>query len=117
MVCGVHELSIAQAVLDQVTAEAVAHGASRIVVIRLEIGELAAVVPEALDFSFGMIARGTAAEGARIEIAAVPWRVRCRGCGAEYRVEVELPICPTCGAAGGDTLSGKELRIMELDIE
>jgi hydrogenase nickel incorporation protein HypA/HybF len=113
----VHELSLAQAILDTVQQQAASHGASRVLSIRLRIGELSAVVDEALTFSLGIIGKGTAAEGCAVTIEHVPWVVRCAGCGIEYRVEGGLPVCPACRTPGGATLTGHELQIVEMDIE
>lgn len=112
-----HELSLAQAILETAEQQAVSHGASRVLAIRLRIGELSAVVAEALTFSFGIVAQGTRADGAEMQVEHVPWTVRCSGCSAEYRVQDGLPACPACHAQGGETLTGRELQIVEMDIE
>ena len=112
-----HELSLAQAILETAQQQAAAHGASRVLAIRLRIGELSAVVDEALSFCFGIVAQGTQADGADVRIEHVPWTVRCQRCSAEYRVHDGLPACPDCHATGGETLTGRELQIVEMDIE
>lgn len=112
-----HELSLAQAILETAQQQAASHGASRVLAIRLRIGELSAVVDEALTFSFGIVAQGTAAEGADVQIEHVPWTVRCGECGEQYPVRDGMPVCPVCQGAGGATLTGRELQILEMDIE
>ncbi len=116
-IAAVHELSLAQAILQTVQQQAASRGASRVLSIRLRVGELSAVVDEALTFSLGIIGQGTAAEGCAVTIEHVPWVVRCTGCGVEYRVEGGLPACPGCQALGGVTVTGRELQIVEMDIE
>lgn len=113
----VHELSLAQSILGEALQQASLHGAERIVSIRLRIGELSAVVPDALTFSFSIVAEGTVAQDAQILIDHVPWCVRCLQCKTEYHVCEGLPSCPTCRTQGGDTVSGRELQIMEMDVE
>lgn len=112
-----HELSIAQSILDTVVAEAKANDATRVVRIRLRIGELTAIVEEALTFSFDVIAEETCAQGARLDIEPVAWKVRCTGCGHEYPVAEGIPLCPRCEHAGGETIAGRELQIVEMDVE
>ncbi len=112
-----HELSLAQAILETAQAQAASHGAARVLAIRLRIGELSAVVDEALSFSFGIVAQGTAADGADVQIEHVPWTIRCQECGVGYRVQEGMPVCPDCHATGGETLTGRELQIVEMDIE
>lgn len=97
--------------------QAAAHGASRVTRIKLRIGHLAAVVTDALTFSFSIVARDTCAQDATLDIEYVPWRVRCCGCQTDYVVQDELVRCPRCEHVGGDILTGRELQITELDLE
>lgn len=112
-----HELSIAQSILDTVLAEAEEHEAARIVSIKLRVGELTAIVREALTFSFDILAQDTCAKGARLDVEHVPWQVRCSDCEHEYPVVEALPTCPRCDHVGGETIAGRELQIVEMDVE
>ncbi|HBZ57355.1 MAG TPA: hydrogenase maturation nickel metallochaperone HypA, partial [Syntrophobacteraceae bacterium] len=58
-----HELAIAQNVLDVVLEEGHRHGLAQVTSIRLEVGALAAVVPDALRFCFEMVSQQTIAAG------------------------------------------------------
>jgi len=113
----VHELSIAQSILDTVVAEAEANGVKRVVAIRLRVGALTAVVGEALAFAFEVLAEQTCAKGARIDIDHVPWQVRCLDCRQEFAVFDALPTCPWCECVGGETIAGQELQIVEIEVE
>ena len=113
----VHELSIAQSILDTVLEQADKHGAVRVLRIHLRIGQLTAVVQEALDMAFEVLTRDTIAAHARITVERVPWRVRCSRCEHEYSVQNDLPTCSRCGHLGGETLGGRELQFVEMDIE
>jgi hydrogenase nickel incorporation protein HypA/HybF len=64
-----HELAIMESVVAAVTERI---GAERVTVVRLQVGRLAAVVPEALQFCFEICAQGTPLEGAALEIASTP---------------------------------------------
>jgi len=112
-----HELTMAQAILDEARQQVKAHKAYTVLAIHLQVGELSTAVPEALTFSFEIISQDTCAQGAKLEITRVPWRIRCRSCRKEYRVHDRLAICPECNSAGGETISGKELMITEMEIE
>ncbi len=112
-----HELSIAKSIADIVIAQAEQSQAQRIVCVRLRVGDLTAIVPEALRFSFDAVTRETCAENARLEIEAIPWMVECSKCACEYPVREDIPICPQCEHIGGKTISGRELQIVEMDIE
>jgi hydrogenase nickel incorporation protein HypA/HybF len=65
----VHELGIALEVIDLACARA--EGA-RVRRVRLEVGALTAVLPDALRFAWELATEETAAEGATLEIVEVP---------------------------------------------
>ncbi|MEU6488390.1 hydrogenase maturation nickel metallochaperone HypA [Streptomyces sp. NPDC046887] len=112
-----HELSIAVAAISQIEEAAERHGADRVAVVRLRIGELSGVVPEALRFSFGIAAEGTRLAGARLEIETVKGRARCPVCGREAPTGVPPALwCAPCGAAR-DVLSGRELEIARVELD
>jgi hydrogenase nickel incorporation protein HypA/HybF len=113
----VHELALAQSILELVEQQATANNACRVESILLHIGELTAVVADSLTFSFEIVAKGTRAENACVEIVTVPWRMRCGSCQHEYRVEQRSIACPKCGALGGETISGRELQLVEMQVE
>src|SRR5437762_5483908 len=84
---GVHELSVAGAVLD--TVERHADGRP-VTVVRLRVGRLRQVVPESLQFYWEIVVRGTAHERARLELEDVEAQLACSECGRRW--EPELPV-------------------------
>lgn len=113
----VHELSIAQSIVETVVEQARENQASRVTCVRLRVGELTAIVQDALTFSFEMVSQGTCAQGARLEVESIAWRVRCTQCEHTYRVCDGIPTCPQCEHRGGTTIGGRELQIVEMDVE
>jgi len=117
-----HEMSIAQSILEVVQQYAKANdragdaGASKVKSIRLRIGEMAGVVPESLRFCFEVASEGTVAQGAELLIDEVPVRCHCVSCGVDFSAERFLFLCPTCGASDVEVLSGNELDVVELDL-
>ncbi|MDF3289606.1 hydrogenase maturation nickel metallochaperone HypA/HybF [Streptomyces silvisoli] len=110
-----HEMSIAMAVVEQVTAAALDAGADSVQQVRLEVGELAGVVPEALAFSFELACGGTALEGAELIADPVPGRARCDDCRTEWPTGMPPKLwCPSCSASSARLLSGRELRIVSV---
>ncbi|MHB9849474.1 hydrogenase maturation nickel metallochaperone HypA [Streptomyces sp. Tue6028] len=110
-----HELSIAVAVVEQVE-EAVRGQGSAVESLTLRIGELAGVVPEALDFSFGLATEGTALAGARLLIETVEARARCDGCGREAPTGMPPVLwCADCGSTL-TLLGGRELEIVRVVV-
>lgn len=110
-----HELSLAHEVIQVLTEEAARHRIARIARYRLEVGLLRGVVPELLRSGLELAGRGTAAEGAAIELLEVAGRARCPSCGHEFSIPDLLILCPSCARVGGDVLAGSELRVIELE--
>ncbi len=112
-----HELSIANSLLELATEHAQEAGADRIKAIHLRIGALACVHRSALQYSFELITKDTMLEGASLHIVDVPVMIYCPDC----KTEVELPgiqkfRCPHCNTPSADIRQGRELEIESLEI-
>ncbi|MCY0949591.1 hydrogenase maturation nickel metallochaperone HypA [Streptomyces sp. H27-S2] len=114
-----HEMSIAMAVVGQVEEAAQAAGATTVTAVRLQVGELAGVVPDALAFCFELACAGTVLEGARLTAETVAARARCGSCDREWPVGMPPELCcPGCGGASDvELLSGRELQIASVHWE
>jgi hydrogenase nickel incorporation protein HypA/HybF len=109
-----HELSIAAAVVEI----ACRHAAGRPVrVVQIRVGRLRQVVPSALEFSFSLVADGTAVAGARLVIEDVPAVGRCQVCKAETKLESFPLLCGNCGGPDLEIVSGDELLVEMLELE
>jgi hydrogenase nickel incorporation protein HypA/HybF len=108
-----HEMSIALAVIEEVEEAAQRAGdVTAVRSVRLEVGELAGVVPDALAFSFELGCAGTVLEGAELVVDTLPGRARCGPCAHEWAVGMPpLLHCPRCEGGTTELLSGRELRI------
>ncbi|MFE2164493.1 hydrogenase maturation nickel metallochaperone HypA [Streptomyces sp. NPDC059447] len=109
-----HEMSIAMAVVGQVEEAALAGGASAVTSVRLQVGELAGVVPDALAFCFELACAGTLLEGAELVTEPVAARAHCGSCSDDWAVGMPPRLlCPGCGLATDVELrSGRELQIV-----
>jgi len=112
----VHELGVANEILDIALSEADRHAAKKVTSIRLRVGVLRSIEPENLSFLFEHIARGTAAEGAFLEIVEEAVRVECGGCGVSEARSFTFE-CPRCKASGVSVTGGDSLSILSLDVE
>ena len=108
-----HELSVSSAVLDTVLKHAAGR---RVTVVSLRIGHLRQVVPDSLAFYFEHVARGTLAEGARLEQELIAARLRC-ACGHEWELDAIDFRCSACGAADVTVVSGEEFLVESIDVE
>jgi hydrogenase nickel incorporation protein HypA/HybF len=109
-----HELSIAQAIVDVAARHA---GTSRVTRVYVQVGHLRQVVPSALEFAFELCAHGTPVEGAGLELEEVPVAVTCRGCGAESRPPGFPLACGECGGLAVEVVRGEELQVESLELE
>jgi hydrogenase nickel incorporation protein HypA/HybF len=111
-----HELGITSSVIATCAARAAELGAAtRVTQVTLEVGKLAAVMPDALRFCFDCCAMGTPVEGAELEIIEIAGRARCRGCSAEQAVTQLFGRC-ACGGFDLEIVAGEELRIRQMEV-
>jgi hydrogenase nickel incorporation protein HypA/HybF len=113
----VHELSIAQSLLEIVQEEGQKHSLECVKVIRIQVGALAAVVPESLTFCFELVSKDTLAAGASLEIETVPVIARCSRCDILFEVENQMFLCPQCGDPTLELVSGRDLSIVSIEGE
>jgi hydrogenase nickel incorporation protein HypA/HybF len=112
-----HEMSIAQSVLDIALGEMEKRAATKIRKIKISIGEFSGVVKEALDFAFEVLTPNTAAREAEIEIDVLPITAECVSCGPVVcRLNDLNLMCPGCGGTVRLT-GGREMRVEYLDVE
>ncbi len=112
-----HEMSLAQSVVQIAEDAARSERAVRVRAVVLEIGRLAAVEREALAFCLDAASHGTLAEGARFTIIDVPGAGWCGPCGREVPMAGSIDPCPRCGAAPLRIVRGTEMRVTELEVE
>ncbi len=113
-----HELSIATAVLERAAEEARRHAPARVTAVRVRVGELAGVVPDALRFSFDVARRGTALAAARLLVEEITATARCAPCGDDFAVGTPPFLwCPRCDRPTTRLLTGRELEITGIELE
>lgn len=111
-----HEMSIASALVEQACFEVQSAGGARLAEINVRMGALSAI-SRALYFCFPSAARGTACEGATLNIEEVPLTVLCSRCDA-----VKTPAglynfrCPDCGWPTPKVLTGREMQLVSLRL-
>ena len=111
-----HEMAIAEGILDIAKEHAAREESARITKIGLLIGAMAGVEEEALRFCFSTLVRGTLAQDAELSIKRVPLVGQCGACGREQPIENYNFVCPECGS-GLAIVSGRELRVEYLEMD
>ena len=112
-----HELSVAQALVDQVENIVREQHAKSATLIRVRIGALSGVVAELLATAFSLAAAGSVAEPAKLEMLEAPIRVRCLSCGVESDATANRLLCGACGDWHTQVISGDELILESVELE
>jgi hydrogenase nickel incorporation protein HypA/HybF len=112
----VHETGIVRELLDSVNTAAVEAGATSVDLVRVSVGELTEVVPEAMQFAWTALIPGTLSEGAVLEVTVMPARSVCSDCGAEFGHDRFDRSCPECGSYLCGVVAGNELRLGSVDV-
>ena len=112
-----HELGIAENILDIVLRTVPEGRLSAVKSIRLRVGPFAGVVADSLKFCFDVISGDAGMPNAGLQIEQTSLSVLCRDCGNESGVKNFEFLCPACGGGNLETISGKELEIVEIELE
>ncbi len=112
-----HEMSLAEGILQVMDDAAREQGFSRVRVVRLEIGQLSAVEVEALRFCFDAVTRASLAEGAQLQIDSVPGAGWCMMCSKTVPLPALYEACPHCGGHQIQPTAGTQMRVKELEVD
>lgn len=112
-----HELSLADEMVRLIESAALSQGFQRARVVRLEVGDLSCVEPQALALAFDAASHGTCAEGAELVLLPVAAQGACPACGRQQALSTLYDACMACGHLPMQVLSGTELRVRDLDVE
>ena len=112
-----HEMSIAQSLLDIIREEMAKHNAKLLRSVRLHVGQLTAIVPDALSFCFEVITAGSELEGSRLIIEVIPLKGHCKDCNETFEIKDYAFACPICGGTEIETIAGQDLSIVEMEVD
>jgi hydrogenase nickel incorporation protein HypA/HybF len=112
----VHELSVCQALLTQVTDIAMESGASAVARIIVEVGPLSGIDPALLASAFDVVRAGSYASGAELSIETMPVTISCLVCGTESQTLPNRLLCAGCGGYRTRVVSGDELRLRTVEL-
>ena len=112
-----HEMAIAEGILDIALDYARQNEARKINEVGLLLGEMSGVEVDSLEFSFNMLVQGTIAEGAKLSIKNVPLIGKCSKCGKEFHIKHYDFWCPECENGVLTTVSGREMQVEYLEVD
>ena len=111
-----HELSIAVRVVETLTEDLDGETGS-VMSVRLRVGALSGVVPDALRFAWDVACRDSRLDGSALEIDEVAVRIWCDACGREQTIPGVFTMrCPICGETASSVVAGRELEILSVEM-
>jgi hydrogenase nickel incorporation protein HypA/HybF len=111
-----HEVGIMQSVFEIAFTRLRQEKATRIHRLRLRVGALSGVVPEALQFAFEALKEDTPAAKASLDVDYLPVRLVCSRCDLEFGADDFADLCPTCGSPHSSVRQGRELDVVSLEM-
>jgi len=111
-----HELSLVMSIIDIAEEQVKQNSAHRVDEIELEIGTMAGVEMESLDFAWQVAVKDTVLSEAHREVRVVEAKARCMDCGKEFFVTERFQPCPECHDYLTEFIQGKELRVKSLVV-
>ena len=111
-----HEMALCEAIVQALEEQATVHAYTRVKRVRLAVGPLSCVEPEALRFSFDACTRGTLADGAVLDIIDTEGTAWCFGCCKTFPVTGHGQECPACGGHQVQVMTGDEFTIKDMEV-
>ncbi len=108
-----HEFGLCEGIVDAVLKRAAGRPVTR---VRVRVGALHRVAEPALDQAFEMIAAGTVAEHAAVDVVVIPVLLTCRSCGCADEVDEPYAACQRCGGTDLATEGGDELTLESISL-
>jgi hydrogenase nickel insertion protein HypA len=113
-----HELYLAQSILNIVQEYAAKQHFNKVNSILLSFGRLSCIESKSLQFAFEVQAKNTLAENASLDLNIQPAVIHCFSCAKDLEVETYSAICPNCGGEEVILTGGtEELQILEMDVD
>ena len=113
-----HEMSVAAHIVDIVGDVLQQQGAARAVSVKIRLGALTCINPDALRFGLEALSQNTPVQGCTLEIVPVHADGACRDC--DWTGEVSDPlglVCPTCGGSSLELTGGRDLTVQSVIVE
>ena len=111
-----HEMAIAQGIIDIAVAAAQKEGAQKITKINVVAGELRGIVPLQLTFCFSVLAEQTIASHSYLNLEITPVKGKCKNCDETFIVKDYQYVCPQCHSRDIQTVGGTELRVRDIEV-
>lgn len=111
-----HEMSLAEGLIQVLEENAKTQDFHRVKKIWLEVGQLANVELESFRFCFDSVCKRSLAEGSVLIVEEVEGSAWCLECSKSVSVNSLADPCPICGSFQIQITGGQEMRIRELEV-
>jgi hydrogenase nickel incorporation protein HypA/HybF len=112
-----HELSIAQNLLEIASGQCLKQGFKEIESINIRVGRASGIMPDALSFAFNAIKSDSIAGHASLNVEVVPVTGLCEDCSNSFTVTEEYVLCcPSCKGTSFKITAGRELEIIDMEV-
>ena len=112
-----HEMSIVQSMISIVEEEMNKNNATILKSVRINVGEMSGIVPEALKTCFEIITAKSNMKGALLKMDITPLIGYCRKCKEEFKIIEYNFLCPECDSTDIDIVSGRKMNIVEIEVD
>jgi hydrogenase nickel incorporation protein HypA/HybF len=85
--------------------------------VKIVVGKMSTVVPEALEFCFQAAGSGTIFDKAEFEIVEIPMKIACKDCREEMILDEPFLFCRKCESFNVEVISGRELYVDTFEID
>ena len=109
-------MSVALGIVKIAESETAKANANRVDLIELEIGTLAGIEFESLDFVWPAAVKDTVLEKAKKKVHVIQAKGKCMDCEYEFEIKNIYDPCPKCASFLKNILFGKELRVKALEV-
>ena len=114
----IHELAVTESLLKIVLKHAEENGATRVLSIHLQVGELRDLTEEWIQRYFDYLSEGTSAEGGKIIMTGIPVTFKCGDCAHTFSADIRQNNlrCPACGQENCELVAGNEFLIESIEV-
>jgi hydrogenase nickel incorporation protein HypA/HybF len=112
-----HELSIAQSIIQIVEKTLPPDFSKKISLVNLSIGTLSGIEIDALTFAFSVIKKDTLLSNSEMAIEIIKGFAKCKNCYTDFELIAYGNPCPQCGSYSMDIVRGKEMKVTNIIVD
>jgi len=112
-----HELSIAQSIIDIIYQNVPSEKYSSVQTVNIKIGKFSNILTDSLLFCFNALVKDSPIKDASLIIKDIPVRIKCKNCKSISEIEPPVFICPKCKSNSINIISGMEMQVEDIELK